>query len=112
MRSRVRVRGATLNQRTGRHSLTLTFIPENIPLQEALQDLADKMTHMVEEAIDDGRNYDIQIRITADITVDAAQAQVDEYITELPIDVPRDVSTVESDGVLFKRTALGWERVE
>jgi hypothetical protein len=112
MRSRVHVTGATLEQRTGRHSLTLTFIPENVPLQEALHDLAERMTHIVERATDDGRNYDIRVRITADITVDATQAQVDEYITELPIDVPRDVSTVESDGVLFKRTALGWERVE
>ncbi|MEE8389895.1 MAG: hypothetical protein V3S14_03740, partial [Anaerolineae bacterium] len=100
------------DQRTGRLALTLTFIPENASLQQVLRDLADRMTGMIERSTDDGRNYDIQVRITADITVDAIQAEVDEYITELPLDVPKDVSTVETDGVLFKRTVLGWERIE
>ena len=112
MESRIRTAGTMGDQRTGRHSLTLTFIPENVPLEQALDDLADRMTRIVKKATDDGRKYDIQVRITADITVDATQARVDEYITELPIDVPKDVGTVETDGVLFRRTALGWERVE
>ncbi len=99
-------------QRTGRLALTLTFIPKNASLQQVLGDLVDRMTRMIEKATDDGRNYDIQVRITADITVDASQAQVDEYITELPVDVPIDVNTVETDGILFERTVLGWERIE
>jgi cell division protein YceG involved in septum cleavage len=103
---------AMVGQRTGRFALTLTFIPDNVSLEQILRDLADGMTRMIEKATDDGRNYDIQVRITADITVDASQAKVDEYITELPLDVPRNINTVETDGVLFKRTALGWERIE
>ena len=103
---------AMMDQRTGRFALTLTFIPDSVPFQRILRDLADSMTRMVEKATDDGRNYDVQVRITADITVDASQATVDEYVTELPLDVPRDVNTVETDGVLFKRTVLGWERIE
>ena len=99
-------------QRTGRLALTLTFIPQNTSLRQALGDLLDRMTRMIEKATDDGRDYDVQVRITADITVDAGQAQVDEYITEMPFDVPGDVNTVETDGVLFNRTAVGWERVE
>ena len=99
-------------QRTGRLALTLTFIPQNASLQQILGDLVDRMTRMIEKATDDERNYDIQVRITADITVDASQAQVDEYITELPLDVPENVNTVETDGILFERTVLGWERIE
>lgn len=99
-------------QKTGRLALTLTFIPQNTSLRQALDNLVDRMTRMIEKATNDGRKYDIQVRITADITVDASQAQIDEYITELPVDVPEDVNTVETDGVLFERTVLGWERTE
>jgi hypothetical protein len=104
--------GARIDQRTGRLALALTFIPENIPLQQILRDLADRMGRMVERATDDGRDYDVQVRIMADITVNASQARVDEYVTELPISVPRNINTVETDGVIFERTALGWERIE
>ena len=100
------------DQRTGRFALTLTFIPQNASIQQVLGDLLDRMTRMIEKATDDGRSYDVQVRVTADITVDASQAQVDEYITELPLNVPKNVNTVETDGVLFKRTAVGWERIE
>ena len=44
--------------------------------------------------------------------VRAVSLHVDEYITELPLDVPQHVDTVETDGVLFRRTVLGWERRE
>lgn len=101
----------SIDQRTGRLALTLTFIPKDEPLEQVLRDLADRMTRMVEKATDDERDYDVQVRITADITVDASQAEVDEYITELPLHVPKDINTVETDDVLFKRTALGWERI-
>jgi hypothetical protein len=111
MQSNPNVKEALVDQRTGRLSLTLTFIPENALLQQILRDLAGRMTRMIEKATDDGRDYDVQVRITADITVDASQAKVDEYITELPLDVPKGVGTVETDGVLFRRTALGWERI-
>ncbi|MCP4544702.1 MAG: hypothetical protein GY832_46980 [Chloroflexi bacterium] len=100
------------NQKTGRHALMLTLIPKNASLQQVLGDLVVRMTRMIEKATDDGRNYDIQVRITADITVDASQAQVDEYITELPVDVPENINTVETDGILFERTVLGWERTK
>ncbi len=100
------------NQRTGRLSLTTTFIPENAQLQQVLYDMADRMARMIEQTTDDGRDYDVQVKMTADITVDASQAHVDEYITELPLDVPQNVDTVETDGVLFRRTVLGWERSE
>ena len=100
------------DQRTGRFALTTTFIPQNTSIQQVLGDLLDRMTRMIAKATNDGRNYDVQVRVTADITVDASQAQVDEYITELPLNVPKNVNTVETDGVLFKRTAIGWERIE
>jgi hypothetical protein len=99
-------------QRTGRLALTLTFIPQNVSLQQVLGDLVDRMTRMIDKATDDGRKYDIQVKITADITVDASEAQVDEFITELPVDVPKNVNTVETNGVMFERTVLGWERTE
>ncbi len=101
-----------IGQRTGRLSLTVNFIPRNASLLQILHDLADRMTRMIETTTDDGRDYDIQVRITADVTVDAGQARVTEYITELPLDVPQTVNTVETDGVLFRRTVLGWERIE
>ena len=99
-------------QRTGRFMLTLTFIPENASLQQILGDMVDRMTRMIEKVTNDERDYDIQVKITADITVDSSQAQVNEYITKLPLDVPKDVNAVETDGVLFERTVLGWERTE
>jgi hypothetical protein len=108
----VRTREATLDQRTGRLALTLTAVPHDIPLQQVLCDLADRMTRMVERATDDGRNYDIQVRITADIAVEAAQSEVGEYVTELPLQVPDHIKTLETDGIVFHRTVLGWERVE
>ncbi len=101
-----------MEQRTGRLSLTVNFIPRNASLEQILLDLADRMTRMIETNTDDGRDYDVQVRITADVTVDAGQAHVDEYITELPIDVPQTINTVETDGVLYRRTGLGWERIE
>jgi len=102
--------GLQTDQRTGRLSLAITLMPEEIPLHQLLHDLADRMTHMVEQATDDGRDYDTQIRITADITVDASQAKVGEYITEPPFPVPEDIRTIETDGVLFRLTPLGWYR--
>ena len=105
-------REATLDHRTGRLALTLTTLPRDMPLQQVLSDLADTMTRMVERAIDDGRNYEIQVRITADIAVDAAQSEVGEYVTELPLQVPDHIKTLETDGILFRRTVLGWERVK
>jgi hypothetical protein len=108
----VRTREATLDQRTGRLALTLTAVPHDVPLQQVLGDLADTMTRMVERAIDDGRNYEIQVRITADIAVDAAESEVGEYVTELPLQVPDHIKTLETDGIVFHRTILGWERVE
>jgi hypothetical protein len=108
----VHTREAPLDQRTGRLALTLTTVPRNIPLQQVLSDLADTMTRMVERAINDGRNYEIQVRITADIAVDADQAEVGEYVAELPLQVPDHVKTLETDGIVFHRTVLGWERVE
>jgi hypothetical protein len=106
------VKATLVNQRTGRLSLTTTFIPEHAQLQQVLYDMADRMTRMIEQTTDDGRDYDVQVKIIADITVDAGQAHVDEYVTELPLDVPQHVDTVETDGVLFRRTVLGWERIE
>jgi hypothetical protein len=85
-------------------------MPRDVPLEQVLHDLADRMTRMIGQAIDDGRNYEIQVRITADIAVDARQAEINEYVIDLPIRVPSDVRTVETDGVVFHRTALGWER--
>jgi hypothetical protein len=111
MRFNPDVKATIVDQRTGRFTLTLTFIPESASLQQILRDLADRMTRIVEKATDDGRNYDVRVKITADVTVDADQSKIDEYITQLPLDVPKDVNTVETDGVLFRRTALGWERV-
>ena len=103
---------AAIEQKTGRLTLAITFIPEGIPLSQLLRDLADRMTRMVEQATDDGRDYDFQIRIMADVTVDASQAETGEYITKLPLQVPKEIKTVETDGVIFKRTALGWQRIE
>lgn len=108
----MRAREATLDQRTGRLALTLTSVPHNIPLQQVLCDLADTMTRMVERAIDDGRDYEIQVRITADIAVDAAQSEIGEYVIELPLQVPDHIKTLETDGIVFHRTVLGWERIE
>ena len=101
-----------IEQRTGRLALTITLVPKDIPLHQLFHDLADRMVGMIEQATDDGRDYDFQVRITADITVDASQAEVDEYITEPPFQVPEEISTIETDGVLFKRTPLGWQRIE
>ncbi len=107
-----KMKAALIGPRTCRLSLTVNFIPRNASLEQILLDLADRMTRMIETNTDDGRDYDVQVRITADVTVDAGQAHVDEYITELPIDVPQTINTVETDGVLFRRTVLGWERIE
>jgi hypothetical protein len=100
-----------IDQRTGRFALTINLVPEDIPLCQLLRDLADRMVCVIEQATDDGRDYDFQIRVTADITVDASQAKVGEYVTEPPFQVPKEIETLETDGVLFKRTAVGWQRI-
>jgi hypothetical protein len=112
VQSRPRATEGMLEHRTGRHTLALTMLPEDISLRDILRDMADRMTRMIETATDDGRDYEVQLRISAHIAVNASQAKVGDVVTHLSLEVPDSVNTLESNGAVYRRSVLGWERVE
>lgn len=91
--------------------------------------LLDKMTSCVAAATEDGRAYDLRVKIGEWEPLDsgmqrrqvafvltlvrAADAEVNEWVTDLPMEVPDDLTMCRLPaGELFNRGRFGWLRVE
>ena len=106
----------TPTQRTGNLGARSTYRGKQPGLR--LQPIFYHMTTAIQEATDDGRNYTVEIKVTANITVEPQDAEIGEYVhrDHFHLDPAHENMMLEpQDGAgrrVFEPTPQGYRRIE